>query len=208
MCEYFRNKVMETKLKSAEEAVNIKSGFIKSKLEKVIECKLKFYSYFGKPDIVASAEFSILFLFHKLVDMVQRTSESIYTKSDNCIDDDNVSLHKSLLRRTLSISESLIYCSRRKSEDSIIPPFHFGSTLQLHHIFGKKSLIDILNSHVFCCSNDDLRCFLSLAAEKELKKSKTVYAPSGLTSRTSGGHFIQEGDDNIMTCFRTCSLFY
>ena len=49
MCEYFRSKVMETKLKSAEEAMNIKSGFIKSKLEKVIECKLEFYSYSGKP---------------------------------------------------------------------------------------------------------------------------------------------------------------
>ena len=110
------------------------------------------------------------------------------------VDDKN---HKSLLRRTLSISESLIYCSRRKSKDSIIPPFHFGLTLQLHHIFGKKSLIDILNSHGFCCSNDDLRCFLTLAAEKELEKSITVYVPSGLISKTSGGNFIQEGDDNV-----------
>ena len=100
---YFRNKVIETKLKSAEEAMNIKSGFIKSKLEKVTECKLKFYSYAGKPDIVASAEFTILFLFHKIVDMVQRTSENVYTKCDNCIDDDKVSLHKaaSIVRKEI-----------------------------------------------------------------------------------------------------------
>ena len=60
----------------------------------ITECNLKFYSYSVKPGIVASAEFSSLFLFHKLVDMVQRTSENVNTKSDNCIDDDNVSLHK------------------------------------------------------------------------------------------------------------------
>lgn len=94
MCQHFKNKVIETNLKSAEEAMNIKSSFIKSKLEKVTECKLKFYSYPGKSDIVASAKFSILFLFHKLVDIVQRSDENIYTKSDNCIEDDNLSLHK------------------------------------------------------------------------------------------------------------------
>lgn len=259
ICKKFRNTLVESGFKTAEEALNVKSGFIKLKLQEVTEYKLNFYSYPGKPDIVCSSKFSILYLFHKLIDSTLNSTEKLYDQDKNLIDD-NVILHQAartlrkdineiphtetlwlanevsikhsksfvpeslkklicwiideelfnqclvvsdvkkyetLLRRTLSISECLIYCSRRKGNNTIIPPFHFGLTLQLHHMFGKKSLIDILNTYGFCCSNDDLRCFLTLAAEKELEKSKNVYIPSGLISKENGGQFIQEGDDNV-----------
>lgn len=259
LCEHFRNALVKSKFKTIEEAEDVKSCFIKSKLEKVTEVKLKFYSHPGKPDIVASSEFSIVFLCHKLIDSTKNFTGKSYEKNDNCIND-NVALHRAaaivrteidhidrtdtfylpqevsmkysmnfvplslrkliswiideisfyrgslptedknhegLWRRILSISECLIYCSTRKSKNSIIPPFHLGLALQLHHMFGKKSLIDLINSHGFCCSNDDIRNFLTLAAEKELEKGVDVYVRSGLINRENGGKFIQEGDDNV-----------
>lgn len=63
--------------------------------------------------------------------------------------------HRKTLRCTLRISESLIYCSRRGTQNSVIPTFHFGLCLQLHHVFGRRSLIVTLHSYGFCCSNDN-----------------------------------------------------
>lgn len=78
--------LVERGLKTAQEALNIKSGFIKSKLEKVIGFKLKFYSYPGKPDIVALSEFSIIYLFHALIDSTLKSTETMYEKSESRID--------------------------------------------------------------------------------------------------------------------------
>lgn len=96
----------------------------------------------------------------------------------------------------LSSSECIIYCARR-GRAQVIPPFHHGLMLQLHHEFESKILKETLNLYGFCSSYDELRSFLSIAAEIELEKNKNVYVPSGIIARSAGGRFIQEGDDNI-----------
>lgn len=260
LCEDFIQGVVERGVKSQEEAKNIKSSFIKSKLMKVTDIELQFHSYHGKPDIVVSSKFPLVLLVHKLFEN-QNKSRNDYVKNtnDKCNKDSNnecVIIHQAAalirreidkipkttdyflpneitldyskkfvpdvlqkliswvldknsfsegqlsddektFRRVLSISETIIYCSRRSRNNSVIPPFQFGFTLLLHHKFGKKSLINILNSHGFCCTNDDLRYFLTTAAEKELEKNETVYVPYGIIHRNNGGGLIQEGDDNV-----------
>lgn len=67
----------------------------------------------------------------------------------------------------------------------------------MHHMFGKKSLIAILNSRGFYCTNDDLKYCLYLAAVKKLEENLNIEVPSRLIHKNSGGHFIKEGDDKV-----------
>ena len=98
----------------------------------------------------------------------------------------------------IALAECIVYCSRR-GEHQVIPPLHIGLLLQMHHQFGSKNLIETLHGHGFCASYDELRVFLTCAAEKEID-SQTVtdgYVPPGIISRDEGGCVIQEGNDNI-----------
>lgn len=85
----------------------------------------------------------------------------------------------------------------KKKHNKVIPPFHHGLMLQMHHKFGCKILIEILNSYGFSWSYDDLRSFPTSAAERQLEENVSVYVPSVLVHREAGGSFIQEGDDNV-----------
>ena len=104
ICKKFRNTLVESGFKTAEEALNVKSGFIKLKLQEVTEYKLNFYSYPGKPDIVCSSKFSILYLFHKLIDSTLNSTEKLYDQDKNLIDD-NVILHQAARTLRKDINE-------------------------------------------------------------------------------------------------------
>lgn len=102
-------------------------------------------------------------------------------------------------KRMLTFSECLIF----SSEINVIPPFHFGLTLQLHHQFGSKFLIDTLNAYGFCATYDELRRFLTALAKKQIAKNNRVYVPPKIISRADGGALIQEGADNVDICTET-----
>jgi len=98
--------------------------------------------------------------------------------------------------RYISLAECLIYCSRR-GKSQVIPPFHVGLMTQLHHEYGSRNLIDIINSYGMCASYDELRIFQTAAAEDQISTAEDgVYVPPGLLPWASGGSLIQEGDDN------------
>lgn len=98
--------------------------------------------------------------------------------------------------RMITLCECIIFCSRRKHA-TVIPPFHFGLTLQLYHKFGSKYLIDTLNEYGFCATYDELRRFLTAIAKTEILKNGNLYLPPKIISRESGGSVIHEGNDNI-----------
>lgn len=65
-------------------------------------------------------------------------------------------------------------------------------------IYGSKLLVDILHSHGFCCSYDEVRRYLTSIANHEIERIETgVYVPDGILSVREGGSLIQEGSDNI-----------
>lgn len=96
----------------------------------------------------------------------------------------------------ITLCECIILCSSRKHAN-VIPPFHFGLTLQLHHEFGSKYLIDTLNEYSFCATYNELRRFLTAIATIEILKNVNLYLPPKIISRESGGSLIHEGNDNI-----------
>ena len=77
-------------------------------------------------------------------------------------------------KRMLALCECIIYCIR-KGKKQIIPPFHYGLMIQMHHNYGSRSLIEILNAFGFCGSYDQLRFFLTTAAEYEIEKNVAIY---------------------------------
>lgn len=77
-------------------------------------------------------------------------------------------------------------------------PLHLGLAAQLHHEYGKRDLIETLNSHGFSVSYDDLRRFMTSVGQAEMNKIRhDTYIPHGLISRHDGGSLIQEGADNV-----------
>ena len=94
--------------------------------------------------------------------------------------------------RMLTLSECIIFCSNSKKSNRI-PPFHFGLTLQLHHNFGSKFLIDTLNGYGFCATYDELRRFLTALAKFQILQNSKVYIPPKIISRT----------DNVDICTET-----
>ena len=103
------------------------------------------------------------------------------------------SQNESVVRRCLSIAECIVFSSSK-----IITPLHMGLAVQLHNEFGSLRLIDILHLHGFCISYDNLRRFMTSAAETEIETLQDgVYIPNGIVSCADGGHLIHEGDDNI-----------
>ena len=50
---------------------------------------------------------------------------------------------------------------------NIITPIHLGIAILIHHNHGSRSLIDTVHSYGSCVSYDELRRFLTSAAENE-----------------------------------------
>ena len=100
---------------------------------------------------------------------------------------------ESALRRAKAIAECIIYSGK-----GVVPPLHLGIGITLHHDYGSKMLIELLNSFGFCASYNDIRQFMTSVAMSEVGKIRDgVYYPTGITKRTEGGNLIQEGADNI-----------
>ena len=95
-------------------------------------------------------------------------------------------------RRALTLAECVAFCSRK-----VITPFHFGLAVQMHHEYGKRSIIDTLNSYGLCMSYDELRRFMTSAATEQIDHNSDVYVPPEMLPISQGGALIHEGDDNI-----------
>ena len=95
-------------------------------------------------------------------------------------------------RKYLSLAECVIFCGRK-----VATPLHHGLAVQLHHEYGKRAIIDTLNSHGFCISYDELRTFITSVAVEQMDKDTDVYIPPEIVPIASGGALIHEGDDNI-----------
>ena len=72
-----------------------------------------------------------------------------------------------------------------------------GLALQLYHGYGSKHLIEILHAFGICASYIEVRQFLNCAANHEIAKPEVSCIPYGISPKTLGGDFIQEGADNI-----------
>ena len=97
------------------------------------------------------------------------------------------------MRKCISIAEAIMV-----NNVKISSPLQTGLAVQFHNEFGSRQAIDILSSHGFCISYDELRRFLSSAAFLEGQKVVNgVYAPSGLIKKDEGGEMVWEGSDNV-----------
>jgi hypothetical protein len=76
-------------------------------------------------------------------------------------------------------------------------PFNLGLNLQLYHGYGSKHLIESLHAFGICASYPEVRQFLTSAANHEIIKTEVSCIPYGISPKTLGGDFIQEGADNI-----------
>ncbi|WAR20764.1 hypothetical protein MAR_014738 [Mya arenaria] len=92
--------------------------------------------------------------------------------------------------KTASIGQAIIQATRPRV---IIPPLQLGLGIQLHHQFGSKFLIDILNSLGFCVSYTEVQKFESSAAV-----SKGTDIPAFVP-----GSFVQYVADNVDHNIRT-----
>ena len=96
-------------------------------------------------------------------------------------------------RRAKAIAECIIYSGK-----GVLPPLQLGIGITLHHDYGSKMLIELLNAFGFCASYSEVRQFMTSAAMSEVSKIRNgVYHPSGIIKRADGGNLIQEGADNI-----------
>ena len=71
------------------------------------------------------------------------------------------------------------------------------SALQLYHGYGSKHLIETIHAFGICVSYTEVRQFLTSAANHEIAKTEVSCIPYGISPKTLGGDFIQEGADNI-----------
>ena len=85
-------------------------------------------------------------------------------------------------RKVASIGQAIVQASAPRS---VIEPLQLGLGVQLHHHFGSRYLIDLLNSLGFCCSYREVQMFERSAATQgtEIPKSED--------------HFLQFVADNV-----------
>ena len=96
-------------------------------------------------------------------------------------------------RRSLTIAESIIFCSRK-----ILTPLHLGLATYLHHEYGSRNVLDVMNRFGVTVCYDEVRRFLTSCAEEEIRRMEDdSYLASNLIPRNHGGMLIQEGDDNV-----------
>ncbi|KAJ8684779.1 hypothetical protein QAD02_020572 [Eretmocerus hayati] len=99
-------------------------------------------------------------------------------------------------RRAIILAECVIFSSNSNVHREV-PPFHYGLMIKIHHDYGSRSLIELLNSYELCANHTALRSFLTSAAKSEIETSRTTYSPSNIVSRDEGGSLVQEADDNV-----------
>ena len=75
-------------------------------------------------------------------------------------------------------------------------PFNLGLALQPYHGYGSNHLIETLHAFGICASYPEVREFLTSAANHEITKTDVSCIPYGISPKTLGGDFIQEGSDN------------
>ena len=86
-------------------------------------------------------------------------------------------------RKVTSIGQAIVQASAPRS---VIEPLQLGLGVQLHHHFGSRYLIDLLNSLGFCCSYREVQMFKRSAA-----------ATQGTEIPKSEDHFLQFVADNV-----------
>ena len=96
-------------------------------------------------------------------------------------------------RRSLSLAECIIFCSTK-----MLTPLHLGLAVQMHHDYGKRGLIDTLNSHGFSAGYYEVRRFSTAVGNDQVQRMQAeTYLPSGIIPVVENGCLIQEGDDNV-----------
>jgi hypothetical protein len=95
-------------------------------------------------------------------------------------------------RKCIAVVEMIISLHKNN-----FTPFNLGLTLQLYHGYESKNLIETLHTFGICASYTEVRQFLSCAANHEIAKTEVSCIPYGISPKTLGGDFIQEGADNI-----------
>lgn len=68
--------------------------------------------------------------------------------------------------KVLALGQSIIFCSQNK----VIPLLRLGLAAQFHPDYGKREIIDTLNSHGFCISYDQLCSFITDLSKDELSR--------------------------------------
>lgn len=102
-----------------------------------------------------------------------------------------------VMRKSVTLAECLIYCTRR-GKNQVIPPFHVGFMAQMQHDYGSRTLVETLNSYGMCGNYDELRMFQTAIAEDQITRAEDgVYVPPEIIPKRDGGSLIQEGDDNV-----------
>jgi hypothetical protein len=113
---------------------------------------------------------------------------------DNCfhIESDYNALSHDKARKCIAVAEMIISLHKNN-----FTPFNLGLTLQLYHGYGSKHLIETLHAFGICASYTEVRQFMTSAANHEIAKTEVSCIPYGISPKTLGGDFIQEGADNI-----------
>ena len=113
---------------------------------------------------------------------------------DNCfhIESDYNALSHDKARKCIAVAEMIISLHKNN-----FTPFNLGLALQLYHGYGSKHLIETLHAFGSCASYTEVRQFLTSAINHEIEKTEVSCIPYGISPKTLGGDFIQEGADNI-----------
>ena len=113
---------------------------------------------------------------------------------DNCfhIESDYNALSHDKARKCIAVAEMIISLHKNS-----FTKFNLGLVLQLYHGYGPKHLIETLHAFGICASYTEVRQFLTSAANHEIAKTEVSCIPYGISPKTLGGDFIQEGADNI-----------
>lgn len=96
--------------------------------------------------------------------------------------------------RASALADSITYCA---GEDKYVTDFNLGLALHLHHVYGKRELIDTMNLYGLSITYQELRTFLTSAASNILDKNEECFVPSEMIPIHDGGMLIQEGIDNV-----------
>ena len=97
------------------------------------------------------------------------------------------------LRKCIALAECIVSVSRNS-----FTPFHLGLALQMHHVYGSKTLVETLSSHGFCASYSEVRRYLTSLADHEVKNIENgTYLPRGIVTPAGEFNLIQEGADNV-----------
>ena len=79
------------------------------------------------------------------------------------------------LRKCIALAECIVSVSRNS-----FTPFHLGLALQMHHVYGSKTLVETLSSHGFCASYSEVRRYLTSLADHEVENIENgTYLPRG-----------------------------